>query len=53
MMSLEEYVRLKGATIVASTHSLPDSVIERIREIANSHPDMEVEVGGGLAVHLD
>ncbi|WP_164606988.1 type II toxin-antitoxin system Phd/YefM family antitoxin [Rhodopseudomonas sp. BR0M22] len=53
IMSLEEYVRLKGATILASPRSLPDSVIERIHEIANSHPDMDVEVGGGLAVHLE
>lgn len=53
MMSLEEYVRLKGATIVASPDSFPDSVIERIREIADSYPDMDVEVGGGLAVHLE
>ena|ERR1700730_8049060 len=49
MMSLEEYVRLKGATIVAA----PESVLARIREIADSDPEIEHEIGGGLAALLD
>jgi hypothetical protein len=53
MMSLEEYVRLKGATIVASPDSFPKSVLARIRQIAESHPDIEVEIGGGLADLLE
>lgn len=53
MMSLEEYVRLKGATVVATPDSFPDSVLARIREIAESHPDIEVEIGGGLADLLE
>ena len=53
MMSLEEYVRLKGATIVATPESFPESVLARIREIADSHPEIEHEIGGGLAALLD
>ena len=49
MMSLEEYVRLKGATIAAAPESVPESVLARIREIADSHPEIEHEIGGGLA----
>jgi hypothetical protein len=53
MMSLEEYVRLKGATIVATPESFPESVLARIRDIADSHPEIEHEIGGGLAALLD
>jgi hypothetical protein len=53
MMSLEEYVRLKGATIVATPESFPESVLARIRDIADSHPEIEHEIGGGLAAQLD
>ena len=53
MMSLEEYVRLKGVEIVAAPESFPESVIERIREIADSHPEIDVEIGGGLADELE
>jgi hypothetical protein len=53
MMSLEEYVRLKGVEIVAAPESFPESVIERIRQIADSHPEIDVEIGGGLADELD
>jgi len=49
MMSLEEYVRLKGAEIIATPESFLESVLERIREIADSHPEIEVEIAGGLA----
>lgn len=50
MMSLEEYVRLKGAEIVTTPESFPKSVLERIREIADSHPEIEVEIAGGLVI---
>jgi hypothetical protein len=53
MMSLEEYVRLKGASIVAVPESFPESVLARIREIADSHPEIEHEIGGGLAALLN
>jgi hypothetical protein len=53
MMSLEEYVRLKGASIIATPESFPESVIARIREIADSHPEIEHEIGGGLAALFD
>ena len=53
MMSLEEYVRLKGASIVAAPESFPESVIARIKEIADSHPEIAHEVGGGLAALPD
>lgn len=35
--------------IIAPPESFPDSVVERINEIADAHPDIDVEVGGGLA----
>ena len=53
MMSLEEYVGSKGASIVATAESLPESVIARIKEIADGHPAIAHEVGGGLAGLLD
>lgn len=45
---LEEDVRLKGAEIIATPGSFPESVLAGIREIADSHPDIEVEIAGGL-----
>jgi hypothetical protein len=53
MMSLEEYVRLKGAAIVATPESFPESVLARIRDIADSHPEIEHEIDGGLAALLE
>ncbi len=53
MMSLEEYVRLKGVEIVAAPEAFPESVIERIRQIADSHPEIDVEIGGGLADEIE
>jgi hypothetical protein len=32
-----------GAEIIASPKSFPESVLERIRGIADSHPEVEVE----------
>ena len=51
-MSIEKYVRLKGASIVAAPESFPESVIARIRKIADGHPEIEHEIGGGLAALL-
>lgn len=53
MMSLEEYVRLKGVEIVATSESFPESVLERIREIADSHPEIDVEIAGSLAGEIE
>jgi hypothetical protein len=53
MMSLEEYVKLKGAEIIATPESFPESVLARIREIADSHPEIEVEIAGGLADQIE
>jgi hypothetical protein len=39
--------------IVAAPESFPESVIERIREIADSHPEIEVQIGGGLADQIE
>jgi hypothetical protein len=53
MMSLEEYVRLRGAEIIATPESFPESVLARIREIADSYPEIEVEIAGGLADQIE
>jgi hypothetical protein len=37
-----------AAEIVAMPESFPESTLARIRKIADSHPDIEVELGGGL-----
>jgi predicted XRE-type DNA-binding protein len=39
-----------AAEILAVPESIPESAMARIREIADSHPDIEVELGGGLDV---
>lgn len=38
-----------AAEIVAVPESFPESTLARIRKIADSHPDIEVEIGGGWA----
>jgi len=38
-----------GGVIVATPEAFPESVLARIQEIADSHPEIEVETGGGLA----
>jgi hypothetical protein len=43
------YEIVDGGKIIAPPESFPESVIERVQEIADSHPDIDVEVGGGLA----
>lgn len=49
MLSLEDYVRLGGVRLVASPDAIPDSVAERIRAIADAHPDEQYQLIGGLA----
>lgn len=44
--------RFPAAKIVAAPSSFPESAIIRIREIASSHPGIEMEIGGGLAEGL-
>ncbi len=40
---------VNGAEIIATSESFPESVLERVREFADSHPEIEVEIAGGLA----
>ena len=49
IMSLEDFVRLRGATLVAGPESFPDSVIARIRQLEEAHPNAVPELAGGLA----
>jgi len=49
MMSLEEFVRLRGATILAGPEAFPDSVMARIRQLEEMHPNAVPELAGGLA----
>jgi hypothetical protein len=44
----EEHVRLNCALIVAAPTSFPESVLARVRQIADSHPELDIEVAGGL-----
>ena len=48
MKTVRELIE-EGTEIVATPESFPESVLARIREIADSHPEIEVEIGGGLA----
>ena len=49
MMSLEEFVRIKGKRVMATPDAFPESVAARLREIANAYPNAEHEIAGGLA----
>jgi hypothetical protein len=49
MLSMEDYARLGGVSIVASPEGLPESVAQRLQELADMHPHAELEVSGGLA----
>lgn len=49
MMSIEEYVRRPGVSLVAGPEALPDSAIERLQALAEAHPEAECVVAGGLA----
>jgi hypothetical protein len=40
---------VNGAEIIATPESFSESVLERVREFADSHPEIEVEIAGGLA----
>jgi hypothetical protein len=53
MMSLEEYVKIRGGRLVASPEAFPESVATRIREIAETYPNAEHQVAGGLAAMLE
>lgn len=48
MMSIEEFVRIGGATIVAGPESFPQSVMDRIRALEDAYPDEEVELVGDV-----
>ena len=49
MMSIEDYARLKSVHLLADPGGLPESVVERLKKLANSFHDEEVELAGGLA----
>ena len=49
MMSLEDFVRMQGAKIVAGPESIPESVMKRIRELEDAYPDARPALAGGLA----
>jgi hypothetical protein len=49
MMSLEDFVRLQGTQIVADPSAFPESVMQRIRELEDAHPEVVLELAGGLA----
>jgi hypothetical protein len=49
MMSVEDFVRLRGVRLIADPAGLPDSVVARLRELADAFPDEEAELAGGLA----
>jgi hypothetical protein len=53
MMSLEDYVRMSGARIVAGPESFPESVMKRIRELEDAHPDVTPQMFGGLTALLE
>ncbi len=49
MMSLEDFVRMRGAAIVAGPDAFPESVMRRIKELEDAYPDAEPAMAGGLA----
>lgn len=53
MLTIEDYARLGGVTTVVSPEGLPDSVAERLQALADEHPEVELELEGGLATLLD
>lgn len=53
MMSLEDFVKLRGAKITADPHAMPESVMQRIRELEDAYPDAEPALAGGLAYLLE
>jgi hypothetical protein len=53
MMSLEEFAKIQGKRIVASTEAFPPSVMARIRELENAFPNAKGEIVDGLASALE
>jgi hypothetical protein len=49
MMRLEGEPLPNRPWVIASPTSFPESVLHRIREIADGHAEIEHEIGGGLA----
>jgi hypothetical protein len=39
---------VNGTEVIATPDSFPESDLVRIREIADSHPEIDVEIAGGL-----
>ncbi|MGY3582060.1 hypothetical protein ACVIGB_001017 [Bradyrhizobium sp. USDA 4341] len=39
---------VNGVEIIAPPESFPESVLECVREFADRHPEIEVEIAGGL-----
>ena len=48
MMSIEDYVRTNRGRVVAGPETFPDSVMARIRELEDAHPEMAPQFVGGL-----
>jgi hypothetical protein len=53
MLSIEDFVRLGGVSVVARPENLPDSVASRLQALADAHEDVELELAGGLAEQLE
>lgn len=53
MMSLEDFVKMRGVKIVAGPDSFPESVMTRIRELEDAYPDVQPTIVGGLAALLE
>jgi hypothetical protein len=49
MMTVEEYARRLGVSLVAGHKALPDSAVVRLQAMVERHPDAECVVAGGLA----
>jgi prevent-host-death family protein len=53
ILSVEDFARLGGLKVVAAPEGLPDSVVERLRALAETYPAADVEFAGGLAGLMD
>jgi PHD/YefM family antitoxin component YafN of YafNO toxin-antitoxin module len=53
MMSLEDFVRLQGAKIVAGPDAFPESVMRRIKELEDAYPYVKPAMAGGLAALIE
>jgi hypothetical protein len=45
--NLADELAQDGSSIIATPGSFPKSALARIQQIADSHPEIEVEVAGG------